>query len=186
MDNLPDILVVCPSLPSSRPFFVAEEPSCNLLLLHQFLHETHDRLRFSPDQIPIPNHTQVNGLSNGESILIPFLCSSLNALGSMTKQLDTITTQLATIQSIVVTLPTSSALDSKLSPIHASLRDLSHGISTAPRTLAATVGPPGQNIPPGSMVTGSAALHPAPKPPAPPASCEDQQQYALRPGHPPL
>jgi len=50
----------------------------------------------------------------------------------MTKQLDTVTTQLTTVQSIVATLPTSSALDSKLSLINASLPDLSQRVNAAP------------------------------------------------------
>ena len=106
MDNLPEIPAVFPSIPSSRSSSVAEQPSLNLLLLRQFLHDRCDRLRFSPDQTPIYGDRQLKDLSDSESILILFLCSSLNAFASMTKQLDTVTTQLATVQSIMATLPT--------------------------------------------------------------------------------
>jgi len=54
----------------------------------------------------------------------------------MTRQLATITTQLGTLQSIVATLPTSTALECRLAPINASLRDLSQRVSAAPSTQA--------------------------------------------------
>jgi len=73
MDNLPDIPPVFPSLPSSRSFSIAEVPSRSLLLHRQFLQDMRDRLRFSPDQIPIPDDRQLDDLSDGESILIPFM-----------------------------------------------------------------------------------------------------------------
>ena len=142
-----------------------EEPSQNMLLLHHFLRETRDRLRFSPEQIPIRDDWQLNDLSDGESILIPFMCSSLNALVSMTKQLDTVTTQLATVHSIVATLPTSSALDSRLSPISAALRDLSQRVNSAPPAPPA---PPRPNISPTGVVTRPSAPPPAPRAHAPP------------------
>ena len=76
MDNLPGIPTMFPSLPSSRASSEAEEPSQNLLLLlRHFLQETRDRLRFTPEQHPTPDHRQLNDLSDGESILIQFLCS---------------------------------------------------------------------------------------------------------------
>ena len=75
MDNLPAIPVVFPSLPSSKALSLVEEPSQNLLLLRHFLPETRHRLRFAPEQIPISDDRQLNDLSDGESILIPFVCS---------------------------------------------------------------------------------------------------------------
>ena len=165
MDNLPDIPVVFPSLPSSRALSVVEEPSQNLLLLRNFLRETRDRLRFTPEQIPIPNDRQLNDLSHGESILILFVCSSLNGLASITKQVDTVTTKLATVQSIVATLPTPSAIDSRLSPISAALRDLSQRANLAPPVPPA---PPRPTIPPTEVVTRPAVPPPLPRPRAPP------------------
>ena len=104
MDNLPDISMVLPPLPSSgspsRASSVASseaEPSQTLLLLRQFLQETRDRLHFSPLQIPIPDDRQLCDLSKGETILIPFPCSALNALKSMTHPLNVLTTHRGNI-----------------------------------------------------------------------------------------
>jgi len=83
----------------------------------------------------------------------------------MTKQLDPVTTQLTTAQSIVATIPTSSALDSKLSPMNDSLGDLSQRVSTAPHVPSA---PPLPSIPPTGVVTRPAAPPPIPRAHAPP------------------
>jgi len=159
MDSLPNIPAVFPPLPSSRSCSIAEEASWSLLLLRQFIHKRLDRLPVSPDQNLIPNNRQLNDLSDGESILLPFLCSSLNALASMTKQHDTVTTQLATVQSIVGTVTTHSALHSKPFPITASLCNLSQRVSAAP---------PWPAIPPTGGVTCPVAPPPASRPGAPP------------------
>jgi len=50
----------------------------------------------------------------------------------MTRQLDTITTQLGNIQAVVATLPTFPALETVLGPINVSLRHLSQRVSAAP------------------------------------------------------
>ena len=99
------------------------------LYIRDFVCETRQRLNFSTIQLPILDDRQLAELSDGETILVPLSCSALNALASWTRQLDTITTQLGMIQSIVATLPTSSALESKLSPINTVLRDLSQRVS---------------------------------------------------------
>jgi len=176
MDNLPDISKLFPSLPSSRSSSVTEEQAQNLLLLCHFLCETRDRLHFSPEQITIPSDRQLNNLSDRESILIPFLYPTINALASMTKQLDTVTTQLATVQSIVATLPTTAALDSKLSPIHTSLRNLSQRVGSTPPAPSA---PLRQPIPPVGMVTRPAAPPPAPKTRSSPPPGQIQHQHGL-------
>jgi len=165
MDILPDIPVVFPSRPFSRASSVAEEPAQNLLLLRDFLREMRNSQHFSPKQNAIPSDRQLNDLSDGESILIPFLCSSINGRASMTKQHDTVTTQLATVPSIVATLPIASAIDSKLFPIQASLCDLSHRVSSAPPAPLAT---PRQPVPPPSVVTHKSAPPAVPKTRAPP------------------
>jgi len=79
----------------------------------------------------------------------------------MTRQLDTITTQLGTIQSIVATLPTTSALDSKLSPIIGSLRDLSQRVSAAPAPPAQA--PTRAPVPPTSVTTRPTPLPAQPR-----------------------
>lgn len=68
-------------------------------------------------------------------MLVPLPCSALNALASMTRQLDTLTTQLGNIQSMVATIPTYPAvekvIETSLAPINASIRDLSQRVSAA-------------------------------------------------------
>jgi len=169
-----------PSLSSLRASSIAEEASQNLLLLHHFLHETPDRLCFTPEQIPIRHNRQLNDPSDGKSFLIPFMCSSLNVLASMTKRLDTVTTQLATVQSIVATLPTSSALDTRLSPINTSLRDLSQRISAAP---PGPLGPTSAHYAPDRCGYTSCGPPSHPQTSCPPPEGH-QQQHGLRLRHP--
>jgi len=102
------------------------------LYIREVVRDTRQRLNIMVAQLPILDDHQLSELSDSETILVPLCCSALNALASMTRQLDTITTQLGTIQSIVATLPTSSALNSRLSPINATLRDLSQRMSAPP------------------------------------------------------
>ena len=172
MDNLPDIPMVFPPLPSSRsssraPLVVAleEDPSQTLLLLPQFLQEMCDRHYFSLLHFPIPHDSQLCHLSDGETILIPFLCSALNVLKAITCQLDTLTTQMGNILSMVSTLPTFPAMESALSPINASIRDLSHRmtLATAPAPAPATSR---AGVPPAGT-TWRAVPPPLPRPRAP-------------------
>jgi len=132
MDDLPPL----PSsgAPSRAPSTQSSSPELpgSHLFIRDFVRETRQRLNLSSIQLPILDDRQLAELSDGETILVPLSCSSLNTLASMTRQLDTITTQLGTIQGIVATLPTTAALNSKLSPIHASLRDLSQRVSAPP------------------------------------------------------
>jgi len=93
---------------------------------------------------------------------VPLSCSALNALGSMTRQLDTITTQLGTIQSIVTTLPTWLGLQGIFEPINAAIRDLSHRV-TAPSPQAPA--PTWPQVPPTGATTRQ-----APAPTRPPIS----------------
>jgi len=102
MEDLPPLPVSSASWRASSRQSSTPDLSETHVYIRDFVRETRQRLNFSSILLPI---------------LVPLSCSALNALASMTRQLDTITTQLGTIQSIVATLPTNSALDSKLSPI---------------------------------------------------------------------
>jgi len=102
------------------------------LYIRDFVRETRQRLNFTPTQLPILDDPQLSELSDGETILVPLSCSTLNGLASMTRQLDTITTQLGNIQAVVATLPTFPALETVLGPINVSLHDLSQRVSAAP------------------------------------------------------
>ena len=163
-----------PALPSSgnpsrAPSRQSSSPDLSEthLYMHDFVRETRQRLNFTSVQLPILDDRQLSELTDGETILVPLSCSALNALASMTRQLDTITTQLGTIQSIVATLPTNSALDSKLAPISASLRDLSQRVSAAPPPphMPAQSRAP---VPPTSATTRPTPLPTQPVRPTPP------------------
>jgi len=148
------------------------------LYICDFVRETRQRLNFWSTQLPILDDNQLSGLSDGETILVPLSCSALNTLASMTRQLDTTTTQLGTIQSIVATLPISSAMDARLEPINASLHDLSHRVSAAPPPLAqaptrAPIPLTGVTTRPTPLPTQPRAKARAPPPPKAPSSSFD-------------
>jgi len=171
-----------PALPSSRnssraPSRQSSSPDLteSHLYIRDLVRETRQHLNFTSVQLSILDDRQLSELSDGETILVPLSWSALNALASMTRQLDTITTQLGTIQSIVATLPTNTALDSRLSPIKASRRDLSQRVSAAPplHVQAPTRAP----VPPTSVTTRPTPLQTQPQakgrapPPKAPSSC---------------
>jgi len=109
-------------------------------------------------------------------ILVPLSCSALNALVSMTRLLDTITTQLGNIKQAVHTMPTWPALQGTLDPINAAIRDLSHRVTAPVPQAPAPTRPP---IPPNNAPTG-----PPPAPtrrPVPPTSATTRSA----PGMPP-
>ena len=88
-----------PPLPSSRnssraPSRQSSQPdlSESHLYIRDFVCETRQWLDFTSVQLPILEDNQLSELSDGEMILVPLSCSTLNALASMTRQLDTITT----------------------------------------------------------------------------------------------
>ena len=163
MEDLPPL----PSsgVPSRAASAQSSSPELNEshLYIRDFVRETRQRLNFTSTQLPILDDHQLSGLSDGETILVPLSCPSLNALASMTRQLDTITTQLGNIQTALHNMPTWTALQGTLEPINAAIRDLSHRV-TAPHPQApAATRPP---VPPTGTTT---RLPPAPtRPPAPP------------------
>jgi len=160
MEDLPPLPASSTSSRASSRQSSAPDLTESPLYIRDFVRETRQRLNFSSFQLPILDDRQLAELSDSETILVPLSCSALKALASMTRQLDVITTQLGTIQSIVATLPTTTALDCKLSPINASLRDLSQRVSAAPPYQGpAPTRPP---IPPAGATTR------APPPPAQP------------------
>jgi len=132
MEDLPPLPSSGAQSRASSRLSSAPDLSESHLYIRDFVRETRQRLNLSSVQLPILDDSELSGLSDGEMILLPLSCSALNALASMTRHLDTITTQLGTIKSIVATLLTTAALDCKLAPINASLLDLSHRVSAAP------------------------------------------------------
>jgi len=93
-----------PPLPSSGAQSRAPSRQCltpdlseSHVSIRDFVRETCQRLNFTSVQLPILDDNQLSEPSDGETILVPLSCSALNALASMTRQLDTITTQLGNI-----------------------------------------------------------------------------------------
>jgi len=124
MDDLPHLpSSEAPSRASSRQEWVPDLTE-SYLFIRDFIRETRQSLNFSSVQLPILDDRQLSELSHGETVLVPLSCSALNAIASMSRRLDTITTQLGNIQAVVATLPTILALEEALCPINASLRDL--------------------------------------------------------------
>jgi len=126
-------------LPSSRsssraPSAQSSSPELNEshLYIRDFVRETRQRLNFTSTQLPILDNHQLSRLLDGETILVPLSCSALNALASMTRQHDTITTQLGSMQQAVHTMPTWTALEGVLTPINAAIDDLSHRATAPP------------------------------------------------------
>jgi len=150
MEDLPPL----PSsgIPSRASSAQSSSPGLNEshLYIRDFVRETRQGLNFTSVQLPILDDHQLSGLSDGETILVPFSCSSLKALVSMTRQLDTITTQLGTIQAAIHTMPTWTALQGVLEPINAAVRDLSHRVTAPPPQAPAPTRPP---VPPTSVTT---------------------------------
>jgi len=165
-----------PPLPSSRnssraPSAQSSSPelSESHLYIRDFVRETRQRLNFTSVQLPILDDHQLSGLSDGETILVPLSCSSLNALASMTRQLDTITTHLGNIKTALHTMPTWPALQGVLEPINAAIRDLSHRVTAPPPLAPAPTRPP---VPQTGVTT-----HQAPttaRPPIPPSGAPAQ------------
>jgi len=160
-----------PPLPSSRnssraPSSQSSSPelSESHLYIRDFVRETRQRLNFTSVQLPILDDHQLSSLSDGETILVPLSCSTLNALASMTRQLDTITTQLGNIQTALHTMPTWPALQGVIEPINAAIRDLSHRVTAPPPQAPAPTRPP---VPPTGATTHQASA--STRPPIPPS-----------------
>jgi len=84
MDALPPLPSSgAPCRTSSRQS-ASPELSESHLYIRDFIQETRQRLNFSCIQLPILDDRQLAELSDGEMILVPLSCSSLNALASMT------------------------------------------------------------------------------------------------------
>jgi len=159
-----------PPLPSSRntsraPTEQSSSPELNEthLYIRDFVRKTRQRLHFTLTQLPMLDNHQLSGLLDVKTILVPLPSSGLNALASMTRQLDTITTQLGNMQALVSTLPTWTGLQGTLQPINAGIRDLSHRVAAPPPQPPAPTRPP---VPPSGPTTAQAPGRT--RPPIPP------------------
>ena len=137
------------TVPSTRPPSVVP-PSDHLIYMRNFLEATLVKLGVN-NRYPLPTDNELNqDISTGEALVLPLLCSSINALASLLDKVDTVTNCLThihdSVSSVANTVLNKEEITASLAPITSSVRDLSHRISTAPPRHP-----------------------PAPQPPAPPA-----------------
>ena len=142
--------------PSASPS-VAETTSQARFLLSQ-LNLTNELIPLSGDQIPNLTHGSYENLSEGDTIMLPLLCSTIHALASVCTRLDPISASMSELQKQSTTI---SSYDSDFREIRSSLRDLSHRMTPSflPRP-----------IPVGSLYNSSTVMAPAPPPSARPPS----------------
>ena len=153
------------AVPSTRPPSVAP-PSEHLIYMRNFLDETLVKLGVN-NTYPLPTDRELNqDISTGEALILPLLCSSINALASLLDKVDTLTNRLThihdSVSSVANTVPNKEEITASLAPITSSVRDLSHRISTAPSRPTTVPRPP---APPGPKPVG--------KPPPPVAPVDD-------------
>ena len=119
------------AVPSSRPRSVAP-PSDHLIYMRNFLDETLVKLGVD-NTYPLPTDRELSqDISTGEALILPLLCSSINALASLLDKVDTLTNRLTHIHDSVSlvanSVPNKEEITASLAPITSSVRDLSHRI----------------------------------------------------------
>jgi len=87
--------------------------------------------------VPLPTSSELGrDLSTGESIILPLLCSTINAWASLLERVDTLNDRIThthdSISQVANSVPNRDELTASLAPIICSVRDLSHRASTAP------------------------------------------------------
>ena len=111
-------------------------PSEHLIYMRNFLEETLVKLGVN-NTYPLPTDNKLNqDISTGEALVLPLLCSSINALASLLDKVDSLTNCLThihdSVSSVANSVPNKEEMTASLAPITSSVRDLSHQISTAP------------------------------------------------------
>ena len=122
----------------------------HLIYMRNFLEETLVKLGVN-NTYPLPTDNELNqDISTGEALVLPLLCSSINALASLLDKVDTLTNRLThihdSVSSVANAVPNLKEMTGSLAPINFSVRDLSHRIRIA---------------------SSNAFRHPRPLPPSP-------------------
>ena len=138
------------AVPSTRPPSVVP-PSEHLLHIRNFLEETLVKLGIN-NTYPLPTDNELNQhISTGEALVLPLLCSSINALASLLDKVDTLTNRLThirdSVSSVANNFPNNEEITASLAPITSSVRDLSHRMCTAPSRHATIAQPPAPPAP---------------------------------------
>ena len=150
------------AVPSPRPPSVTP-PSEHLIYMRNFLDDTLIKLGVN-NTYPLPTDRELNqDISTGEALILPLLCSCINALASLLDKVDTLTNRLThihdSVSSVANTVANKEEISTSLAPITSSVRDLSHRISTAPiRPVLAPQPPPPTAPRPKSKPSSPAAL----------------------------
>ena len=108
------------AVPSTRPPSVAP-PSEHLIYMWNFLDETLVKLDVN-NTYPLPTDRELNqDISTGEALILPLLCSSINALASLLDKVDTLTNRLThihdSVSSVANTVPNQEEITASLAPI---------------------------------------------------------------------
>ena len=88
------------TVPSTRPPLVAP-PSEHFVYMRNFLDETLVKLGVN-NTYPLPTDRELNqDISTGEALILPLLCSSINALASLLDKVDRSEEHTSELQSLV-------------------------------------------------------------------------------------
>jgi len=123
------------SVPSTRPSSTSP-PSEQIIYVRNFLGKTLNTLGFN-DVVPLPTSSELGrDHSTGESIILPLLCSTINALASLLERVDTLNDRIThthdSISQVANLVLNKDELTASLAPITSSVHDLSYRVSTAP------------------------------------------------------
>ena len=104
--------------------------------MRNFLEETLVTLGVNNTYL-LPTDNELNqDISTREVLVLPLLCSSINALASLVDKVDTLTNRLThihdSVSSVANSVPNKEEMTASLAPMTSSVCDLSHRISTAP------------------------------------------------------
>jgi len=151
------------SVPSTRPSSTSP-PSEQIIYVRNFLGERLNKLGLN-DMVPLPTSSELGrDLSMGESVILPLLCSAINALAYLLERVDTrndcITHTPDSISQVANSVLNRDKLTTSLAPITFSVRDLSHRVSTALPSHRPT--PPSTSQAPSAAPPPKDPLHPHP------------------------
>ena len=136
--------------------------------MRNFLSETLAKLGVT-NTVPLPSdHELTNYISSGEAVILPLLCSSINALATLLDKVDTLTNRLTdlhdSVSSVANSVPNKEDFAASLAPITSSVRDLSHRVTIAPPQPPRPTPPSAKPVPAPtqqkSLTTVTPGLHP--------------------------
>ena len=117
-----------PDPQSATPSTIETSPEARFL--SSLVDRTRDLISLSPDQLQSLSPAQCDDLSQGESALLPLLCSAIHAISHLGHRIEELHTTIHDLQTQVV----NSLVDDELRQLRNAVRDLSHRVvPPAPR-----------------------------------------------------